>query len=97
VAAQTAASAPAEAPADSEPVFILDTDPPAGDRPATGGQPAAAQEDAPRPLFARPPRPEAGPPAEEVVDVAAEIRRLIAGKGRGPSPPPPVDEIVFIE
>jgi ubiquitin-protein ligase len=98
VAAQEAASTPDHAAAESEPVFILDPDQPSGDRPATGSRPAAAEGASPRPLFARPPRAASEAPAADAVDVGAEIRRLMAAGGRGPSPaPPPADEIVFIE
>ncbi len=65
VAAQAAAATP-DAPAEDEPVFIIEPEP----------------------------DPAAGRPAEETVDVAAEVRRLVAG--REPIAPP-ADEIVFIE
>jgi hypothetical protein len=97
VAAQETAATPSHAAAESEPVFILDPDQPPGDRPATGSQPAAAEGASPRPLFARPPRAVSEAPAADAVDVGAEIRRLMAAGGRGPSAPPPADEIVFIE
>jgi hypothetical protein len=99
VAAPETAPTPVDPVADGEPVFILDPDQVHRDRPATGSQPAAAEAAAPRPRFARPQRTGggAGPPAGDAVDVGAEIRRLMAAGGHGPSAPPPADEIVFIE
>jgi ubiquitin-protein ligase len=96
VSAQAAAT-PDDAAAEGEPLFILDPGPAAGDRPAAADPPAAAEQAVPRPLFARPPRPAPGPPAEESVDVAAEVRRLMAAGRHRPPAPPPDDEIVFIE
>ncbi len=95
VAAQGAAPAPDATAEDAEPVFVLDSDSPADDRPTTAAMPAAAEAEAPRPLFARPQRPPAETPVAETVDVAAEVRRLMAA-GRRPASPPS-DEIVFID
>jgi ubiquitin-protein ligase len=98
VAAQETAPTADETAAGAEPVFILDPDQPSGDRPPTGSPPVTAEGAPSRPLFARPQRASSGAPAQDAVDVGAEIRRLMAAGGRGPSSaPPPADEIVFIE
>ncbi len=95
VAAQGAAPASDERVADAEPVFVLDSDPTADGRPTAAATPAAAEAEAPRPLFARPQRAPTESPGAETVDVAAEVRRLMAA-GRRPAGPPG-DEIVFID
>ncbi len=94
VAAQAAAAPAAETAPDNEPVLILDADSAADDRPAPVEADAGAERPAPPPLFARPVREAAGREAEETVDVSAEVRRLMAG--RGPARPP-ADEIIFID
>jgi ubiquitin-protein ligase len=93
VAAQAAAATPDGPAPDREPIFILDPEP----EPAADARPAAATEGAAyRPLFARPPQEltTAGRPGEETVDVAGEVRRLLAGREPAASPS---EEIVFIE
>jgi hypothetical protein len=92
VAAQAAATAPEAVTSTDEPIFVLEPDAPDDVRPAA----AAADGPTSQPLFARPPREREAspPPSVETVDVAAEVRRLMAGRGPAGSPS---DEIVFIE
>lgn len=85
VAAQAAAAVPEPASSADDPVFILEPDSP---EPA----PSQAANQASPPLFARPVRE--APPRADTVNVAAEVRRLIAGREPAGSPS---DEIVFIE
>jgi hypothetical protein len=96
VAAQAAAATPGDSAPDGERIFIVDSDSTAEARPMTGAPLAAAEEAAASPLFARRSREAVSPPRPDTVDVAAEVRRLMAARGPA-SRPTPSDEIVFIE
>jgi ubiquitin-protein ligase len=94
VAAQAAATGPQAASSGDEAVIILEPESSDGARPTAAGTPAAAEGSASQPLFARPSRDATAPPREDTVNVAAEVRRLLAGREPAGSPS---DEIVFIE
>jgi ubiquitin-protein ligase len=96
VAAQSAAAHPRDAAPEGDRIFIVDSHSTAEARPLTEEPPAAAEAPASPPLFARTSREAVSPPRAETVDVAAEVRRLMAGRGPA-SRPTPSDEIVFIE
>jgi len=96
VAAQAAAATPGDSAPDDERIFIVASDSTAEARPVKEESPAAAEAVASPPLFARTSREAVSPPRPDTVDVAAEVRRLMAGRGPA-SRPTPSDEIVFIE
>src|SRR5579875_1421749 len=95
VAAQAAAAMPGDPAPDGERIFIVDSDATAEARPATGEPPVPAESPASPPLLARTSREAVGPPRPEAGDVAAEARRLMAGR-ESVSPATPSDEIIFI-